>query len=251
MLVSILSARGLPAADKGGTSDAYCKIELWDRGRRLKKEEARTPTAPKTLTPSWHYSSSLGETDAGRLSIVHLLERAGAAADSAHDTADADADDDGVADSTEGGPKLELIVFDEDKGMFDKDDKLGGVTIDLRPLAVAAMAKHKDGSDSGAGAEQWYPLARESAPAGEVLVGGEFDSAIVEKAMATLAAAAAQAEAERAAAAAEEAANTEDDEHAQATLGKEPNELHITLIAARGLLVMDTKLFGKGGSSGK
>ena len=104
LTVLVAEARGLPAADKGGTSDPYAKVELATGKGSLAKENGKTKVIKKTLTPAWGASFELGRTEAGRLSLLHLLEQAGSAAAAA---AAAEAD----ADAT--GATLELTVFDE------------------------------------------------------------------------------------------------------------------------------------------
>ena len=127
---------------------------------------------------------------------------------------------------------------------------------DLQQVARAAMRGEEVAPPS-----TWYPLQDKGLDGaeharGRVRLSVSFGSAVVDEAKERLAAAkaeaakaAAEAEADRAAADAAEAANTEDDEHASQYEGKVPNELHITLIQAKGLLVMDKNLFSKGGSS--
>ena len=46
LTVTIVSARGLRAADRGGTSDPFCLC-------RVGKEVFRTSTIKKTLDPEW------------------------------------------------------------------------------------------------------------------------------------------------------------------------------------------------------
>ena len=81
---------------------------------------------------------------------------------------------------------------------------------------------------------------------GQVLLSVAFDSAVVVAAKEALAIVAqkaaedaAQEAAEHAAAEAAEALDLADDTHAEEFSDKPPNELHITLISAKGLLVMD------------
>lgn len=57
--LKIKSAAWLPAMDRGGTSDPYCKVALLPRdsvpahGKHLGKGAHRTPTVKKTLHPVW------------------------------------------------------------------------------------------------------------------------------------------------------------------------------------------------------
>mmetsp|Transcript_86728 Transcript_86728/g.240559 ORF Transcript_86728/g.240559 Transcript_86728/m.240559 type:complete len:1129 (+) Transcript_86728:53-3439(+) len=55
--VEVLSARGLRAADWGGTSDPFCVVEV--PGKKLSKFQ--TPVVKKTLTPVWNHSGEIAE----------------------------------------------------------------------------------------------------------------------------------------------------------------------------------------------
>jgi hypothetical protein len=61
--------------------------------------------------------------------------------------------------------------------MFDADDKLGSMTLDLRPMAAAAMG----GDAPHAGGTQWYPLSDGD---GEVRLEISFEPAVVAEAKA-------------------------------------------------------------------
>ena len=218
-------ATALPAADANGLSDPYLALALvTGSSKPLTKEKGKTSVVTKSLSPEWNSTVLLGTTTAGRRALIDLLARA-----ASHPPAES--------------LKLQVKVLDH-KGLFDADDVMCACEIDLQPLAAAAMS----GERNGAPEEVWYPLrgdGRETL-AGKVLLSVSFERAIVtaaEEALAiaaqrTVAEAIEQA-AEQAAADAAEALDRTDDAHAEEFRDKPPNELHITLISGRGLLVMD------------
>ena len=62
LLISVLRAHGLSAADLGGKSDPYCVLQL-------DNDRIQTHTVYKTLAPEWHRHFTLS------VYVVHLLVR--------------------------------------------------------------------------------------------------------------------------------------------------------------------------------
>ena len=60
MIVSLVEAKGLVAADKNGTSDPYCTLELG-------KQKFRSKTVKKTLDPKWGQAFKFGASMSLRL----------------------------------------------------------------------------------------------------------------------------------------------------------------------------------------
>jgi Ca2+-dependent lipid-binding protein len=54
LLIGVLEGRDLPAADRSGTSDPYCRLFPVDfEGNEVKQEKAVTRTVRKTINPDW------------------------------------------------------------------------------------------------------------------------------------------------------------------------------------------------------
>jgi phosphatidylserine decarboxylase len=64
--VVVLEARGLLAADKGGTSDPFAEIKLLDKHEKkaISGESAKTKKIKKTLAPVWKETFVLGKKGA-------------------------------------------------------------------------------------------------------------------------------------------------------------------------------------------
>jgi Ca2+-dependent lipid-binding protein len=86
MIITLVEAKGLAAADKGGTSDPYCTLELEKLGKQ-DVQKFRSRTEHKTLDPAWgqafkftlgtyeqvfkHDGVSLKDAATNMLSMVH------------------------------------------------------------------------------------------------------------------------------------------------------------------------------------
>jgi Ca2+-dependent lipid-binding protein/Ran GTPase-activating protein (RanGAP) involved in mRNA processing and transport len=211
--VEVVKATGIIAADKSGTSDPYCKVKLVQaNGKPLPKEEYKTKTIQRTLDPEWNETFKMGEPFKNMPALK--------------------------------GCKLVATLYDMDKGMFDKDDDLG--TVEFGPIEVLAKTK-KLKADLCFTLQSTAAMvkAKETAT-GELhlrmkllgdpdLVYEEFGDEAK-----TL------PDHEFARDASKDVAM--DELHAKEFEGKPCNELHLTLVSAKGLLVMDTAVFGKGSS---
>ena len=93
LTVEVVAAHDLPAADKGGTSDPFCRITCG-------KETQQTGVARKTLDPEWGETLVFGEKGKKKACDLNAVE------------------------------KVHFRVIDKD-GMFDSDDVLGACSLDM------------------------------------------------------------------------------------------------------------------------
>lgn len=62
LTVTVLSGKNLVSAEKKGTSNPYCVLNLQDiAGRTIKNENGTTPHKSKTLEPRWDARLNFGK----------------------------------------------------------------------------------------------------------------------------------------------------------------------------------------------
>jgi hypothetical protein len=111
--LTLSSASGLKAADKGGTSDPFVEAKLGKKGK-----PKRSKVCAKTLNPSWD-------------EVIELPTKLALRSISKHG--------------------LHLTVVDEDKGMLDANDALGKVSADLAVLATSGSISFRETIEGGGG----------------------------------------------------------------------------------------------------
>ena len=209
--VEVIKAINIIAADKSGTSDPYCKLKLVQAdGKVMPSEEYKTKTIQRTLNPEWDETISMGTAFQNMKVLV--------------------------------GCKVVATLYDMDKGMFDADDPLG--QIEFGPIQILAKKK-KLKMDLKFALQTTPAMTKEKVTAtGELhlrlkllgdpnLLYEEFNK--------------------EAKALPDEIPNARDasndvsldEEHAKMFEGKPCNELHLSLVSAKGLVAMDTSVFGK------
>ena len=107
--VHLMSASGLAAKDKGGTSDPFVNCKLGKKARKSK-------TLQKTLDPEWDETLEF----VSKVSLKQVMKNG-----------------------------LLLDLMDEDKGMLDSNDLLGKVTADLSALSSTNEITYHEAVSSG------------------------------------------------------------------------------------------------------
>jgi len=211
--IEVAEARALLAADKGGTSDPYAVVSLLDAdGQEILKESFRTKTWKKTLSPQWREKKRLGDDTLPSMLV---------------------------------GSTIEVRVFDEDIGFMASSEPLGVVSFPLLLLAK----KSKVRCDAWFTLEATPTMAKKgvAGPLGEVRLKCKLagDAAAIFSELKEDAQKLPEPEGMKDA----RDEQGEDEAHAARYHNEASNELHVQLIRAKDLPIMDAAmLVGKGSS---